>query len=256
MYIFTRFVALIAVISLFFAGAFSVSASHSWGNYHWGRTVSPFTLKLGDNVSLNWDARLAAASTDWSVSEVLDTSVVTGTTTPRNCRARTGRVEVCNSKYGKNGWLGVASVWVSGSHIVQGTVKLNDTYFNTPKYNTLAWKQFVMCQEIGHTFGLNHQDEDFTNPNLGTCMDYTNDPSTNQQPNQHDYDQLSLIYSHLDSINTVSSSISSSRAKDEVTDDPDSWGRVLKKDKDGKNSLHEKDLGRGKKVYTFVIWDR
>ncbi len=33
-----------------------------------------------------------------------------------------------------------------------------------------------MCQEIGHDFGLDHQDENFNNPNLGTCMDYTNDP--------------------------------------------------------------------------------
>jgi hypothetical protein len=40
-----------------------------------------------------------------------------------------------------------------------------------------------MCQEVGHTFGLDHQDENFNNTNLGTCMDYTNDPSTNQHPN-------------------------------------------------------------------------
>ena len=54
----------------------------------------------------------------------------------------------------------------------------------------------VTCQEIGHTFGLDHQDENFTNTNLGTCMDYTNDPSTNQHPNQHDYDELASIYGH------------------------------------------------------------
>lgn len=29
-----------------------------------------------------------------------------------------------------NGWLGIASISVNGSHITQGTVKLNDTYFN------------------------------------------------------------------------------------------------------------------------------
>ena len=51
-----------------------------------------------------------------------------------------------------------------------------------------------MCQEIGHDFGLNHQDVDFTNYNLGSCMDYTNSPDSNQKPNQHDYYQLELIY--------------------------------------------------------------
>ncbi len=50
-----------------------------------------------------------------------------------------------------------------------------------------------MCQEVGHTLGLDHQDEVFDNPNLETCMDYTNDPSTNQHPNAHDYDQLATI---------------------------------------------------------------
>src|SRR4029453_1923478 len=65
-------------------------------------------------------------------------------------------------------------------------------------YNSNAWRQLVTCQEVGHTFGLDHQDENFTNANLGTCMDYTNDPSTNQHPNQHDYDQLEAIYAHLD----------------------------------------------------------
>ena len=41
-----------------------VSATHSWGNYHWGRTANPFTLKLGDNVSNAWDSFLGTTSSD------------------------------------------------------------------------------------------------------------------------------------------------------------------------------------------------
>jgi hypothetical protein len=106
---------------------------------------------------------------------------------------------VCNAKYGNNGWLGIASIWISGSHITQGTVKMNDTYFNTATYNKPSWKQMVLCQEIGHTFGLDHQDENFNNQNLGTCMDYSNDPArddgqgNNLHPNAHDYNQLAHI---------------------------------------------------------------
>jgi hypothetical protein len=48
----------------------------------------------------------------------------------------------------------------------------------------------VSCQEVGHTLGLDHQDENFNNANLGTCMDYKNNQSTNQHPNKHDYDQF------------------------------------------------------------------
>lgn len=233
--------------------ASTVSASHSWGGYHWARAANPFTLKLGDNLSANWDAYLTGASTDWSLSSVFDTQVVPGSTNPKNCRAAAGRVEVCNSKYGKNGWLGIASVWASGAHITQATVKVNDSYFSTAKYNTPAWKNLVMCQEIGHTFGLDHQDENFDNPNLGTCMDYTSDPSTNQHPNQHDYDMLETIYSHLDSGTTVSQTPSSNKQEVDHSD-PSSWGKKIRSSSDAHGALYERDLGRGNKIFTFVIW--
>ena len=86
-----------------------------------------------------------------------------GTANPKTCKATAGRIEVCNSTYGKNGWLGIAQIWLSGGHISQGTVKLNDTYFKTAQYNTTAWRNLVSCQEVGHTFGLDHQDENFSN---------------------------------------------------------------------------------------------
>jgi len=84
----------------------TASASHSWGNYHWGRIANPFTLELGSNVSAKWDSHLAVAASDWSLSSVLDTVVAKGSTKPRNCKAKDGRVEVCSTKYGNTGWLG------------------------------------------------------------------------------------------------------------------------------------------------------
>ena len=104
----------------------TASANHSWGDYHWARTANPFTLQIGDNVSLQWDASLGTTSGDWSQSSVLDTKIVAGGTATdvRKCRATSGRVEVCNAKYGNNGWLGVASIWVNVNHITKGTVKV------------------------------------------------------------------------------------------------------------------------------------
>ena len=250
----------VAVVVLLFAGAFVTVAyaNHSWGSYHWARTTNSFNLKLGDNVSSAWDGHLATASTDWSVSSVLNTAVVTGGA-KKNCGPINGRVEVCNKTYGNNGWLGIAQIWVRGSHITQGAVKLNDTYFNKTTYNTPAWRRLVMCQEIGHTFGLDHQDETFNNANLGTCMDYTNNPSgppSNEHPNAHDYEQLGLIYAHLDSMSTVSQTISSpsSGQKDDAEIDIDNRDRVLRKDGKGRPALYERDLGKGEKLFTFVTW--
>lgn len=246
-----------AGISFLVVGALATVAyaNHSWGGYHWARTANPFNLKLGDNVSAGWDTYLVTTSSDWSVSSVLDTTIIAGQANPKNCRAVNGKVQVCNSAYGNNGWLGVAQIWVSGSHIVKGAVKVNDTYFNTFTYNTSAWRNLVMCQEVGHTLGLNHQDEIFDNSNLGTCMDYTNDPSTNQHPNQHDYDQLALIYAHLDSTTTVGQTLPNGNANVNL-DEPAEWGRAIRKSGDGRNSLYERDLGKGDKVFTFVIWAR
>ncbi len=252
-----KVVGLAALVAVVAVGTVAY-ASHSWGSYHWARTSNPFTLKLGDNVSTVWDGHLATTSIDWSVSSVLDTTIVPGQTDPTkgNCKPTGGRVEVCNRTYGFNGWLGVASIWASGSHITQGTVKVNDTYFNTASYNTPAWRQFVMCQEVGHTFGLDHQDTNFYNTNLGTCMDYTSNPGgplSNEHPNAHDYEQLETIYGHLDSVTTVGQT-AKRHGNNGNAADADDVGTVLRKDSKGRPSLYERDLGKGEKLFTFVLW--
>ena len=262
----------LAVLLALVAFSPAAQANHSWGKYHWARTSNPFTLQLADNVSFTWDSYLATTSSDWSDSSasssasVLDTRIIPGTRNPTTCTPTTGRVEVCNAAYGTNGWLGVAQIWVSRRHIVQGTTKVNDTYFSTAKYNTPAWRQMVMCQEVGHTFGLDHQDEIFNNTNLGTCMDYTNDPSglagtngtlSNEHPNAHDYDQLATIYSHLDNKTTISSTSAASTmppaANQGNLNSRAEWGRKIHESPNGQLELYERDFGGGKKMYTFVI---
>lgn len=250
--------AITSVLAFFIIiGAVSAAnADHTWGPYHWARTANPFTIKLGDNVSGVWDTSLALAAVDWSLSSVLDATVVTGSNprTQKSCKPKAGRGEVCNAKYGFNGWLGIASIWISGEHITQGTVKLNDTYFSTATYNTPSWRSLVMCQEVGHVFGLDHQDEVFTNQNLGTCMDYTNDPTTNQHPNTHDYEMLETIYAHLDTTTTLSQTTVSAPMPDVKLDTPKDWGKEIRRSKDGRVSLFERDLGNGRKVFTHVFW--
>jgi hypothetical protein len=159
-------IVLTAVMILLPTAAF---ADHSWANYHWGRTANPFTLKAHDNVTAVWEPYLQEAADDWNPSTVLDVSIQWGQplSNAKRCVSANGRIEVCNSKYGNNGWLGLASIWISGDHITKAYTKVNDTYFNTATYNTPAWQRLVMCQEIAHDFGLDHQDEAFNNPTSG-----------------------------------------------------------------------------------------
>ena len=245
---------------------FSVArAEHSWTDssgrpYHWAGAGNEFTLNLGYNVSAKWVEVLEEARSDWNRSTVLDTARVDGGTRPKTCKPTAGQVEVCSERYGYNGWLGIAQIWISSGHITQAITKVNDSYFNTTKYNTPAWRLFVMCQEIGHTFGLDHQDENFNNANLGSCMDYTSDPISNQHPDDHDYAQLMAIYtSHNDDSTTSASQASAPNlpppAMSEIDfEGPGQWGKLVRSTRGDRLQRYELDFGGGHKIFTFVIW--
>ena len=244
----------------------SLSATHSWGPpYHWARTSNPVALSIGSNLTTNaWRTALGSELTagsviwDWDASSVLELTLVAGAAN-RNCKPKAGRIEVCNAAYGNNGWLGIAQIWVTaGVHITQAVTKVNDTYFNTATYNTAAWRQFVMCQEIGHDFGLGHQDENFNNANLGSCMDYTSNPTTNQHPNTHDYEQLETIYGHDDGFTTATSTrlpLAMPPAMGLIDlDNPRNWGESMHRSANGRQETFELDFGGGNKVLTHVFW--
>lgn len=267
LYVMVCFV-LIAMVPL------TANAGHAWGNYHWERSANPVSLVVGDNVSDIWKPHLALAVADWNMSTVgdpvLDLAIVSGTAKGK-CRPTAGMIEACNDFYGNNGWLGLAQIWVSGDHIEQGVTKVNDTYFSAEPYNTPKWRQFVMCQEIGHDFGLGHQDEDFGNANLGSCMDYTSDPGLddelgNWHPNSHDYDELAGIYTHTDGgsggggdngdggcnprapwCNNGNNGVAARDLHSQAE-----WGQLVRTE--GRTATYERDFGGGSRVVTFVIW--
>ena len=183
----------------------TANATHSWGNYHWGRTSQDFPLQVIDSNTPDWDGELAQTLTDWSKSTAFNLSVTgydDSSRTRKLCRAVSGKIRSCNASYGNNGWLGLASINISGDHITQGTSKMNDSY--SAQFAVQNQRDHVMCQEIGHLFGLGHTSEDGSSQN--TCMDYSQS-STSTRPNQHDYDLRASKYAHLDSINTYSTSM-------------------------------------------------
>lgn len=205
----------IGVIAATFAVLASPAAAltQSWNGYHWART-GPLEISLGNNLTSDWSSLLAPTAAKWSAANNIDFVVAPGKTTPATCGGVYGGVQVCNSNYGANGWLGYAYVWLSGGFIVQATVKLNDYYFSLPRYNTAAWRQQIICQEIGHTLGLAHTNTVKTDLNTGSCMDYTNDPTgtaggvngtlANLDPNSVDFAALDGIYANLDTTQLAS----------------------------------------------------
>lgn len=261
-------VALLA--GLMVVGTMPASANHSWGGYHWSRSTSPFTVTFANNLTSSWSGNLTTAAAQWSVTSgpcnnpanPVRCAVVAGSGNPRTCKSTAGKVQVCNASYGNTGWLGIAGISVNGTHITSGYVKINDTYFNTAQYNTPNWRQFVMSQEVGHTLGLDHQDTNFNNADLldgcgrGSCMDYSNDPSNQTTPNQHDYDQLVTIYSHFDAGAFAPPAFAQAgAAADEVdADNPNSWGQATRFNHNGRAVEFTRDFGPRGKVITLVLW--
>ena len=236
------------------------SASHSWGGYHWARTTPQFTLKLGNNLtSADWISHLSQTSSDWNAgnSAVL-TAVVPGSSNKR-CAMVAGTSQVCNGTYGNNGWLGLASINLTGgTHITQGSAKMNDTYFNTATYNNPNERRHVMCQEVAHTFGLDHQSTDGSSQN--SCMDYFSNTGANAtstlstKPNAHDFAQLNTTYAHLDATTTVAMRAPMGAPSSALSDDPNSWGVLVRQSANGRSSNYQRFERDGSQTVTHVFW--
>ena len=247
------------------------SATHSWGGYHWAGNGSNLTLKMNKAITSQWTTAVNTAISDWDQSNeltLINQNAPAGTNR-KKCSPIAGQILICNDAYGRRGWLGIATIWLSNGHISQGTTKLNDSYHNNAPYNQPEWRALVACQEPGHNFGLDHPDEDFDNANLGTCMDYTSNPlgpPANTHPNAHDYEMLNTIYNHDDGFTTARSSTNfgirgvgqrppaTPRSEEAVGDSPAEWGRAVRYDSRGRPNMFVKELGPGRKAITHVLW--
>ena len=79
--------------------------------------------------------------------------------------------------------------------IFASTAKLNEYYLN---FESDAQKLYTCCHELGHGFGLPHWDENFSNKDLGNCMDYTLNPKKNSKPDASTFLYLAQLYGGRD----------------------------------------------------------
>jgi hypothetical protein len=267
----------LAVLAVVSTAAIAVPAlaNHSWSTYRWATPSGTLDVKVNAAVTATWAGFVDEAISDWEVSPDLVLGRRNNVAVSRKkCTPIDREILVCNDLYGQRGWLGIASIWTDANgRIAKGTTKLNDTYFNLARYNTDAWRRLVTCQEIGHDFGLAHQDEGFDNLNLGSCMDYTNDPTgtagtngtkSNEHPNQHDYDQLATIYAQGDGYSSANGSVSTNfglrdfgrpaAQGDSAGDGPGEWGRSIHQDEQGRPDVFVQELPGGRRKITHVFW--
>lgn len=282
-----------AAILLGVTGASVAGTGHQWGDYHWeyaGQSSGDLQLrvsyKFADPI---WNQYHQYSLDLWennnqSMLDLIDRGENSRAKT-RRCPAISGEIMVCSDRYGNVGWVGIAEIQVSGTHITQAVVKYNDTYYADPFYDNDEQRKFVTCHEIGHTFGLGHLDVTFDNPNLDSCMDYTSDPAgdsglgpaDNRDPGQVDWDVLnsSTAYGHghegggggggedpdpRPCRGGPKKCGNGAFAFREVGAPSADWegpyGRAIGYDGKGRPNEFVQELGGGKRKFTFITWAR
>ena len=138
-------------------------------------------------------------------------------------------MKVCNGNYGVTGWLGINELITTvPQNIIQNSVaKMNEHYLHNAD---VIERQYTMCHEIGHGFGLAHTDENFFNADLGNCLDYTNFPENNLHPDTPNFETLANMYGTTDGTWTKQSYTTSEL--DDEDDGEDGDGEGDKKEKE------------------------
>ena len=155
----------------------AVLAAHAWASFHWpSDSLSP-TVKDRTKSSL-YDVPAAVA--EWSAGPSISpvSSNKKGAIT----------VKEASSTF----WLVLARIFIDeDGHITKGEVLLNTRLLASLGP---AAADHVLCQELGHVLGLNHNRD-----SLNTCMNDTFDfLGSATSPDAHDFEQLALIYNHAD----------------------------------------------------------
>mmetsp|Transcript_13108 Transcript_13108/g.15399 ORF Transcript_13108/g.15399 Transcript_13108/m.15399 type:complete len:284 (+) Transcript_13108:125-976(+) len=152
-------------------------------------------VALVNALTNDWNSYFTQAMVDWEESNVLTLST-TSVDPDEDCIPIKGKMKVCNGNYGNTGWEGINEILTSNSKIVSSVAKMNEYYLGLHlNLRDIAYKrQYTMCHEIGHGFGLPHLDENFNNEDLNSCMDYSQNPDANLKPNAQDYKNLNTLY--------------------------------------------------------------
>jgi hypothetical protein len=152
-------------------------------------------LEIVNALDSDWDVYFEQAVAEWDAGEpdVLQLSTSNQEPAGLQCSPIEGKMIVCNANYGDTRWNGINEVMYNEAtgEIFNSVAKMNEFYLQNANDGK---RQYTMCHEMGHGFGLPHTDETFWNKDTGECMDYTNNPENNKSPGPDNFAFLAEMY--------------------------------------------------------------
>jgi hypothetical protein len=167
------------------------STATRWDN---GPGHAGLELELVNALDDSWTQEFETVVADWDNGDPDALTLTTRKISVDNaCSRLDGVMKVCNGNYGETGWLGINQIisQIKTNLILSSVAKMNEHYLNNADFFE---RQYAMCHEIGHGFGLYHTDEDFNNADLGDCLDYSPNPEASLHPGTINYERLVILY--------------------------------------------------------------
>lgn len=245
--------------------------TNDWGGTHsqkdfsrWRSSGEGLRLDIQNALTTDWNSYFDVAVLDWDngTPDALALTVTYASNPDPKCSPVRGIMKVCNDWYGMNGWTGLNEVYYDeNGYITYSIAKMNEDYLNG---GTSGEKQYVMCHELGHGFGLPHRDESITNIDLGTCLDYTRRPSANQHPDHVDYENLASLYGTVSVSQQQLNGSNRNLLRKPANDDNNQIllpphdhnefrkGRLLHKNENG--AIYERNSENGGTIVSYVLY--
>ncbi len=157
--------------------AMGLMAFHLWSGYHWPTgSLSPAGKDRTRSVLYD----VTAGVQEWQALG-----------TPIQPTEAGGKADITVKEASSTIWLGLARIFIDGEgHISKGEVLLNTRALAT--FGPAA-ADHVLCQEIGHVLGLDHN-----RTTVISCMNDQAPLGSATSPDAHDAETLNFIYAHLD----------------------------------------------------------
>lgn len=165
---------------------------------HWPGSTKPREISYINNLSPMYSKWLPKAIASWNLAGEGAIHLQEGGNAPI-------QITVTSGNFGATGWVGV--VTTTNSEIMTfAPMKVNDYYLRCMSYlNTDSQRLFVVIHELGHTFGMEHNNENFSDANKCDPMDYTGDTDgsisgqcSNLYPNKDSSEKIKAKYANTD----------------------------------------------------------